>query len=405
MIVPKQSWPGVALALFGAVAMLVAGAGLALTAAIFLLWLGTLALVRPSVDAEVAAASPEPLNRANVDALLEPLEAPLLVIERDRVASANAAARTLLGAHIVGQDVRIALRRPEAVALLEQDGTATVPGLTGPRSVWQITRRAIDERQAIIELADRTAEADVSRAHTDFVANASHELSTPLASIIGYVETLAEAGPQLTRETTAKFLGTVLNEARRLQNLVRDLMSLSRVEAEKHDRPRERVELAGFAASIAGEILSARGDDRIEVAPTAGPVWIQGDRAQLDQLLRNLIDNALKYGGKGQPVTVSVTSDGRHATLSVKDRGPGIAPAHLPHLTRRFYRTDPGRSRAAGGTGLGLAIVKHIVERHRGQLDIASTQGDGTLVSVRFAEAARVIHNLSGARRGDVAKL
>ena len=119
-------------------------------------------------------------------------------------------------------------------------------------------------------------------------------------------------------------------------------------------------------------------------ADNAQPAIIEGDRTQLDQLLRNLVDNALKYGDPEQPVRVAVESDDDEVALSVADRGPGIAPLHLPHLTRRFYRTDPGRSRAAGGTGLGLAIVKHIVERHRGKLDIASKLGEGTTVSVRF---------------------
>ena len=114
---------------------------------------------------------------------------------------------------------------------------------------------------------------------------------------------------------------------------------------------------------------------------------IEGDRSQLDQLLRNLIENALKYGDPAEPVTVSVDALPKQVTLAVGDRGPGIAAEHLPHLTRRFYRTDPGRSRAAGGTGLGLAIVKHIVVRHQGRLDIASAVGKGTTVTVRFKAA------------------
>jgi len=117
---------------------------------------------------------------------------------------------------------------------------------------------------------------------------------------------------------------------------------------------------------------------------------VTGDTKQLEQLLRNLIDNALKYGDPGtgepaRPVEVAIAPDQRgYALLTVTDHGLGISSDHLPHLTRRFYRADPGRSRAAGGTGLGLAIVKHIVERHRGKLDIASTVGTGTTVSVRL---------------------
>jgi two-component system, OmpR family, phosphate regulon sensor histidine kinase PhoR len=110
---------------------------------------------------------------------------------------------------------------------------------------------------------------------------------------------------------------------------------------------------------------------------------------KLEQVVRNLVDNALKYGEPGAPVEVTLERDERDmASLQVRDRGEGIDPQHLPHLTRRFYRTDPGRSRAAGGTGLGLAIVKHIVERHRGRLDIASKRGQGTTVSIRIPTVA-----------------
>ena len=390
MSLPKLPWPGVLLALLGATVMLVSGAGLALTGAVLLLWLGTLYIARPAPPTRQPAGGRGQFTRARIESLMEPLGVPLIMLDRDRVAFANAAAREALGGHILGQDVRMALRHPDAVALLESGGTAIIPGLTAARSIWQVSRRQIDERFAMVELINRTAEADIGRAHTDFVANASHELSTPLASIIGYVETLAEGGAKLDAATAKKFNATVLREARRLQNLVQDLMSLSRVEAEKHDHPREQVDLGNLAASVASDLSATHGDGRVLVEWPRQPALIEGDRSQLDQLLRNLIDNALKYGDPAEPVTVAVEATPERVKLVVGDRGPGIGPEHIPHLTRRFYRTDPGRSRAAGGTGLGLAIVKHIVERHQGRLDIASTVGKGTTVTVRFkaAEAA-----------------
>ena len=387
MFFPKLPWPGVLLALLGATVMLVSGAGAVLTGAVLLLWLGTLYIVRPAPPSRRPTASGVQFTRARIESLMEPLGVPLIMLDRDRVAFANAAAREALGGHILGQDVRMALRHPDAVALLESGGTAIIPGLTATRSIWQVSRRQIDERFAMVELINRTAEADIDRAHTDFVANASHELSTPLASIIGYVETLSEGGAKLDPATASKFNATVLREARRLQNLVQDLMSLSRIEAEKHDRPRERIDLGNLAASVASDLSTTHGDGRVMVEWPSQPALIEGDRSQLDQLLRNLIDNALKYGDPAEPVTVSVDASPQQVTLAVGDRGPGIAAEHLPHLTRRFYRTDPGRSRAAGGTGLGLAIVKHIVERHQGRLDIASAVGKGTTVTVRFKAA------------------
>ena len=232
----------------------------------------------------------------------------------------------------------------------------------------------------------------MGRAHTDFVANASHELRTPLSSIIGYVETLAEDPLRVDAETTSRFQATVLREARRMQNLVSDLMSLSQLEAEKHDLPTDYVDLGQLAARVVGEFAPPQAA-RLVFARPESAIGVTGDTKQLEQLLRNLVDNALKYGDADKPVTISISkTDGRGdakadkcaAQIAVADQGPGIAAVHLPHLTRRFYRTDPGRSRAAGGTGLGLAIVKHIVERHRGKLDITSTQGVGTQVTIRL---------------------
>ena len=315
----------------------------------------------------------------------------MLVLEDTRITLANAAAREALGAHILGQDARIALRHPDAMRLLEMGAdegwgdSVTITGFTGGRSLWQLTRRRIDKKRWLIELSDRTAEADISRAHTDFVANASHELRTPLAAIIGYVETLAEGGAALDEATRTRYHEVVLREARRMQSLVEDLMSLSHVEAEKHDRPTEPIDLTKLTARVVGEVASIHGRDRLVTIFPDDDANVLGEVSQLEQLLRNLIDNALKYGDPAKPVAIRVSHALSGATtLTIADRGPGIAPEHLPHLTRRFYRTDPGRSRAAGGTGLGLAIVKHIVERHRATLDIASTVGEGTTFTVCF---------------------
>ncbi len=325
-----------------------------------------------------------------IDATVEAFSLPVVVFERGRILSANAAARAALGEHITGQDPRVALRHPEAVALLEgaddQEASVTLRDLTSKGSLWQLTRRPLGPDRWAVEMRDRSAEADISRAHTDFVANASHELRTPLASVIGYVETLFEAKKPLDEAITKRFLGTVLREAKRMQALVSDLMSLSQLEAEKHDVPTERIELGALAARVVGEFAPVAGEKpRVEFTRPEAMLAVTGDAKQLEQLLRNLIDNALKYGDDDKNVTVALVEGPRGTVqIDVTDRGAGIAPDHLPHLTRRFYRTDESRSRAAGGTGLGLAIVKHVVERHRGRLDIASELGVGTTVSVRL---------------------
>jgi two-component system, OmpR family, phosphate regulon sensor histidine kinase PhoR len=161
-------------------------------------------------------------------------------------------------------------------------------------------------------------------------------------------------------------------------------MSLSRVEAEKHDLPTERIDLASLVERAARDAAGPNRIDRLTLELLAEPC-VLGDLQQLEQVVRNLVDNALKYGAADKPVTVTLDlGQADQARIAVVDQGDGIAPEQIPHLTRRFYRTDPGRSRASGGTGLGLAIVKHIVERHRGRLDITSEVGTGTRVVVRI---------------------
>ena len=398
-------WLGMALAAVALSGAAASGTGAGTSWLLGAVWLASLWIDRlrpgppqPHIPAPVVPDY-SALARTAMAEGIESVGVPLVMLVAHRITAANAVARATLGAHIIGQDARIALRHPDAVRLLSlSDGdSVTIRGLTTPRSLWQLTRRPIDAPPAagawMIELADRTTEADVGRAYTDFVANASHELRTPLASIIGYVETLSE-GETLDPPTTARFLAVVLREARRMQSLVADLMSLSRLEAEKHDAPTARVDLGQLAARVVGEFQGAPANQppRLRLESTdeaAAPTTVTGDSHQLEQLLRNLIDNAFKYGDPAAAVEVRVAPPvGQFAVVTVADRGAGIGSEHLPHLTRRFYRTDAGRSRAAGGTGLGLAIVKHIVERHRGELGITSAPGEGTVVTVRLPLAA-----------------
>ncbi|WP_144094682.1 ATP-binding protein [Croceicoccus sediminis] len=393
-------WAGLALATAGSIALLIATYEFLISFALWIVWCGSLLVLRPAPEREKPRDDGMAITQDRMRELIEPLSLPYLVMENRRIVLANSAARDVLGPHVVGQDARVALRHPEAVRLLESDkgGEAIIRGLTGPRSVWAISLRPVDATKTMIELVNRTAEADISRAHTDFVANASHELRTPLASIIGYVETLVDADEEeqarpMKPETRKRFLETIAREGKRLQALVEDLMSLSRIEAEKHDLPATVVDFGNSMETLVSGMQSLHGKDRIILERAGVPMPVRGDEQQLHQLARNLIENALKYGSEREPVRVSVQRRDDLFELKVVDTGEGIAPEHVPHLTRRFYRTDPGRSRAVGGTGLGLAIVKHIVERHRGRMDIESKIGVGTTITVRLprhrpAEAA-----------------
>ena len=205
----------------------------------------------------------------------------------------------------------------------------------------------------------------------DFVANASHELRTPLSTLIGYTETLRERTGELDGDTQERFLSIVHEEARRMQRVVEDLISLSRIEAEKFTTPTEAVDLEQLievAVESARRMAEERGSELVcEIEPGLPP--IAADASQILQVLDNLVTNALRYGEPGTPVTVSATLEDEMVHVSVADQGEGIAPEHIKRLTERFYRVDTSRSRSLGGTGLGLSIVKHIVERHRGRLD------------------------------------
>ncbi|MET0241545.1 MAG: ATP-binding protein [Sphingobium sp.] len=331
------------------------------------------------------------LDQPEIDALISALPQPAFIVSAGRIARANAATLALLGRHVMGQDVRLAIRHPAVTQHLIGEHAGTRParmevvGIGAANQSWELRIAPLSPTRQLVLLTDQSARQAAERMRVDFVANASHELRTPLAGILGFIETLndREAGNDVA--VRERFLGIMEGEARRMQRLVDDLMSLSRIEAEKFSLPKTSVNLRDLTQETA-EVLRRSGNDRaqdIALDLDLGCPPVRGDSAQLSQLVHNLIGNAMKYGRPGTPVTVTVQRDGPEALrFIVTDEGDGIAPEHLPRLTERFYRVDSSRSRAMGGTGLGLAIVKHIVERHRGRFQIDSTVGRGTTVTV-----------------------
>jgi two-component system phosphate regulon sensor histidine kinase PhoR len=356
-------------------------------------------------------AGPETGERADVGELLDAIAEPVLLVRDGRVEVANHTARALLGAHVVGEDVRVAIRHPAAAERLARpgaalpDGPIALVGVGGLDQHWEMRLGGASDGTRIVHLVDTTARHAAERMRVDFVANASHELRTPLASILGFVETLADAAGD-DPAVRARFLKVMWDEARRMQRLVEDLISLSRIEADKYRAPSTPVDLAALVDMVCAELREASGARGADLTCTAqaGVPAVAGDAAQLSQLLHNLAGNALKYGRAGTPVTLRLDrEDTNMVKLSVSDQGDGIAPEHIPRLTERFYRVDAGRSRALGGTGLGLAIVKHIVERHRGRLDIASRSGEGTTVTVTLPLSLPPTSALSQIRNPDAA--
>ena len=324
-----------------------------------------------------------PSERTLVDALDEPA----LVVEGLTISVANIAARELLGDAIEGRDLRLAVRQPELLEhiISGHAGDLDVTGIGELGRPWRVMVRHLGLGTAFVRMVDRSDARAAERMRTDFVANASHELRTPLSTVLGYAETLAEES-DLPFELRAGFGRTIRDEARRMLHIIEDLMSLSRIQADRFVVPSEVVDInETIVTAVANSThmrSSATCEIKIDLPSDLPPV--RGDRAQLLQLFDNLLSNALRYGCDKPDSTVDISAEVRRSTLvlTVMDHGPGIPRDHLPRVTERFYRVDAARSRETGGTGLGLAIVKHIVERHRGLLEISSKIGVGTTVRV-----------------------
>ncbi len=337
------------------------------------------------------------LQRAD-GAVVELLPDPLIVLAADRsVRRANAAART-----VFGDDTAAVLRHPGLRTAIDRafaEGRRQQAEITLPvpvardllATVLVLEPPLADGGRAMIVLSDRTRERAVERTRADFVANASHELRTPLASVLGFIETLQ--GPAADdKPAQQRFLGIMADQATRMNRIIDDLLSLSRIELVEHQPPSDSVDLAALLPRVAAAYEPRMHERRQTLAVAIAPELqaVVADADQLTQVLHNLLDNALKYGrdaGTIQLTVVSAAAGGRWparpgAVIAVADDGAGIPRQHIPRLTERFYRVDTGRSRAVGGTGLGLAIVKHIVNRHRGQLVIESEPDRGTTVSV-----------------------
>lgn len=333
------------------------------------------------------------------DGFLAAVPIPALIIDlQERIFAANADALTLLGQQITGRHYATILRQPEVADAIEatfrdrRPRTARYLSNDGVQDTsFDVTCRIIEGTgQQLLCFQDVTHLEQAGQMRRDFVANVSHELRTPLTALMGFIETLRGAASEdpAARE---RFLGIMNDEASRMNRLVGDLLSLSRVESQERIRPREQIDLTGHIESVLNSLKPLAEDASVEfhLSKPDDPVFIPGDADQLKQVFTNLVENAIKYGGSGGVVDIKVTCRDRDPALrapgvrvQVMDKGPGIDPLHLPRLTERFYRADSHRSRMLGGTGLGLAIVKHIINRHRGRLRVESEPGQGATFTV-----------------------
>ena len=242
---------------------------------------------------------------------------------------------------------------------------------------------------AVIVLNDVTEMQRLETIRRDFVANVSHELKTPIASIKGFVETLVDGAAEDPHDRK-RFLEIIARQADRLESIIEDLLALSRIEQSEGsgDLPRETVRIADLLASVVGD-CRPRADDRsirVDVECDAGLV-ADVNAPLLEQALINLVDNAVKYSGPGSGVRVTASAADDGVRIAIRDEGCGIEAEHLPRLFERFYRVDKARSRQLGGTGLGLSIVKHIVQAHGGTVTVASEPGVGSTFTVLLPAA------------------
>ena len=236
---------------------------------------------------------------------------------------------------------------------------------------------------AVAMIEDITELRKLEQMRTDFTANVSHELKTPLTSIRGFVETL-QAGAINNPEMAQKFLNIIMMEANRLTRLVNDILSISKLESGDTEVSLGRLRLDKMADDVC-EMLKIHAKEKqvdLSINENGEPIYVWGNNDRVEQLLINLIENAIKYNQPGGTVRVSVYGTEKNAYLLVSDTGIGIAEEHIPRLFERFYRVDKGRSRSMGGTGLGLAIVKHIVVSMGGTIEVHSKLGEGTEFSV-----------------------
>jgi two-component system phosphate regulon sensor histidine kinase PhoR len=332
--------------------------------------------------------------------ILEAMQEGVAVVDRDgRIVLVNPALRAmlLLGADAVGKLLIETVRHAQLEDLLEaaRDGSDNtpleieLPGLKPRRILAHAAPLSGDDEGLLVVFVDVTELRRLESLRRDFVANASHELRTPIAAVRSATETL-RGGALDEPEAAIRFVDIIDRNAQRLQSLLEDMLELSKLESNEFKLKRERVELSSvipIVLALFRERAEKKGV-RLAAELPREPMAVVGDARALEHVLSNLVDNAIKYCPQGARIAVRAVAAGERVKLVVVDDGPGIAPEHLPRVFERFYRVDAGRSRELGGTGLGLSIVKHMVEAMRGRVAVESEIGRGATFTVSLPNAA-----------------
>jgi two-component system phosphate regulon sensor histidine kinase PhoR len=366
-------------------------------------------LAQGNYDIDVPASTPDELGALAhaLKTLASELKARIgeLTRERDRLSAILEG--MVEGVLVIGWGSELVVVNPSAAAILESDQKiASLLAATIAKGELSSVEIENDKRSLVINvrplakaagggavavLHDVTQLRRLEKMRREFVANASHELRTPVAAIQGYAETLIRG---VDAKTHAEFLEVIHRNARRIGRLVEDLLRLSEIEARAAEQAaRVPVSIDGVLANVEATMKERLVAKRITFEKRVDEdALMLGDADALEQVLSNLIDNAIKYGKEGGAITARVELDADHArvAVSVEDNGPGIAPEHLPRLFERFYRVDPARSRSLGGSGLGLSIVKRLVESMSGTIWVESEPEQGTRFLLKFEAARRM---------------
>ena len=380
----------VALVLLGVAALLIAGAGLVLVRRAR----GDAQRAREDaarLDAELAVA--ERLGRQ----VLRDLPFVALRVDRDgRLVEANpvalerfpflVAGMTVLEAfseHRLARHVDAALEglsRQSFEVRLFAGGRRTYRAAVEPYEVGEVGE-AREAREALVFLTDQSEAVAYQELRSQFVANVSHELRTPLTGLRGLLEALDD--PQMDPETRRDFVSRAASETQRLEALITDILFLTELETTPGLPSSSRSDLALAAAATVADLQDVAEEQGVRLELNAdGPAWTPLTDRMAATVVRNLVENAVKYAGPGATAATTVGREGEAVTLTVADDGAGIPERHLPHVFERFYRADPSRSKRLGGTGLGLSIVKHIAERFGGRAEASSREGFGTTITV-----------------------
>ena len=284
---------------------------------------------------------------------------------------------------------QLAERVEEALGSLEP-GRFEVRLFADGRRTYAVTIEPYEvggAREALVLLADASEAADYRELRSQFVANVSHELRTPLTGLRGLLEALDD--PAMDPDVRRDFARRATSETQRLEALVTDILFLSELESASAPPPGSRTDLAAVALATADELRDTAAEHGARLSVDApAPAWVPLTDRMAQVIVRNLMENAIKYAGPGAATVAAVRDDDGRVVLTVSDDGAGIPERHLPHVFERFYRADPSRSKRLGGTGLGLSIVKHIAERFGGEAVATSREGFGTTVTVTIPTAA-----------------